>query len=89
MLPEDMKESFSPYFFKTQEDEYLWKIVKAADKISALFKCIEEEKSGNHEFSSALCSTKKAIEKMNLPEADAFLEEFMEAYKLNLDEQSI
>ena len=89
MLPEDMKESFSPYFFKTQEDEYLWKIVKAADKISALFKCIEEEKSGNHEFSSALCSTKNAIEKMNLPEADAFLEEFMEAYKLNLDEQSI
>ncbi len=89
MLPEDMKESFSPYFFKTEEDGYLWKIVKAADKISALFKCIEEEKSGNHEFSSALCSTKKAIEKMNLPEADAFLEEFMEAYKLNLDEQSI
>ena len=89
MLPEDMKESFSPYFFKTQEDEYLWKIVKAADKISALFKCIEEEKSGNHEFSSAHCSTKKAIEKMNLQEADAFLEEFMEAYKLNLDEQSI
>ena len=89
MLPEDMKESFSPYFFKREEDGYLWKIVKAADKISALFKCIEEEKSGNHEFSSALCSTKKAIEKMNLPEADAFLEEFMEAYKLNLDEQSI
>lgn len=89
MLPEDMKESFSPYFFKTKEDGYLWKIVKAADKISALFKCIEEEKSGNHEFSSALCSTKNAIEKMNLPEADAFLEEFMEAYKLNLDEQSI
>ena len=54
-----------------------------------MFKCIEEEKSGNHEFSSALCSTKNAIEKMNLPEADAFLEEFMEAYKLNLDEQSI
>ncbi len=89
MLPGDMKESFRPYFFKKEEDEYLWKIVKAADKISALIKCIEEEKSGNHEFSSALSSTKKAIEKMNLPEADAFLEEFLGAYSLNLDEQSI
>ncbi len=89
MLPEDMRDSFSPCFFKREEDEYLWRIVKAADKISALIKCIEEEKSGNHEFSSALCSIQSAIEEMNLPEAKAFLAEFIEAYKLNLDEQSL
>lgn len=88
MLPEDMKSTFRPYFFKEEGDEYLWKIVKAADKISALIKCIEEEKSGNREFSSALLSTKKAIEKMELPEADAFLEEFIDAFSLSLDEQS-
>ncbi len=88
MLPEDMKNTFRTYFFKENEDEYLWKIVKAADKISALIKCIEEEKGGNREFSSALVSTKKAIEKMELPEANAFLEEFIDAFSLSLDEQS-
>ena len=88
MLPEDMKESYSPFFFKAEEDEYLWKIVKAADKISALIKCIEEEKAGNREFSKALESTRSAIQKMQLPEADAFLEEFIEAFSLSLDEQS-
>lgn len=88
MLPDDMKQSFCPFFFKEEGDEYLWKIVKAADKISALIKCIEEEKSGNREFSHALESTKKSIEKMNLPEADAFLDEFIEAFSLSLDEQN-
>lgn len=88
MLPDDMKQSFCPFFFKEEGDEYLWKIVKAADKISALIKCIEEEKGGNREFSHALESTKKSIEKMNLPEADAFLDEFIEAFSLSLDEQN-
>lgn len=88
MLPQDMRESYSPFFFKREEDEYLWKIVKAADKISALIKCIEEEKAGNREFSKALESTKSAIKKMQLPEADEFLCEFIEAFSLSLDEQS-
>ena len=88
MLPDDMKQSFRPFFFKEEGDEYLWKIVKAADKISALIKCIEEEKGGNREFSHALESTKKSIEKMNLPEANAFLDEFIEAFSLSLDEQN-
>ena len=88
MLPEDMKEVYSPFFFKAEGDEYLWKIVKAADKISALIKCIEEEKAGNREFSKALEATRAAIEKMQLPEADAFLEEFLDSFSLSLDEQS-
>ena len=88
MLPEDMKGVYSPFFFKAEGDEYLWKIVKAADKISALIKCIEEEKAGNREFSKALEATRAAIEKMQLPEADAFLEEFLGSFSLSLDEQS-
>ncbi len=88
MLPQDMQKSYSPFFFKEEGDAYLWRIVKAADKISALIKCIEEEKGGNREFSKALESTKSAIEKMQLPEADAFLNEFIEAFSLSLDEQS-
>lgn len=88
MLPEDMKSSYKPYFFQSKEDGYLWKIVKAADKISALIKCIEEQSAGNREFGKALEGTKKAIEKMNLPEADAFVEEFIESFYLSLDEQN-
>ena len=88
MLPEDMKSSYRPYFFQSEEDGYLWKIVKAADKISALIKCIEEQSAGNREFGKALEGTKKAIEKMNLPEANAFVEDFIESFYLSLDEQN-
>ena len=85
-LPEDMKETYSPFFFKEEGDEYLWKIVKAADKISALIKCIEETAGGNRDFAAALESTKMHIEKLNLPEANCFLDEFIESFALNLDE---
>lgn len=88
MLPEDMRAYYESAFFKREEDGYLWKIVKAADKISALIKCIEEKKAGNSEFSKALESSQKAIEKMNIPEADEFMKEFIPAFYLSLDEQN-
>ncbi len=85
MLPEDIRESYKEYFFKNEKDEELWKLVKAADKLSALVKCIEEENFGNREFSSAKEATRMAIKEMNLPEADEFLREFMPSYSLTLD----
>ena len=88
MLPEDMRAYYSSAFFKSDEDEYLWKFVKAADKISALIKCIEEKNAGNREFEKALVSTEEAIKRMSLPEADVFLEEFIPAFYLSLDEQN-
>lgn len=88
MLPEDMREYYDDAFFKKEEDEYLWQLVKAADKIAALIKCIEEKNAGNREFEKALSSTQSAIEKMKLPEADAFIEEFIPAFYLSLDEQN-
>lgn len=88
MLPEDMREYYESAFFPRKEDEYLWKIVKAADKISALIKCIEEKNAGNREFEKAFLSTQQAIKKMELPEADAFVEEFIPPFYLSLDEQS-
>lgn len=88
MLPEDMRAYYESAFFPRQEDEYLWKLVKAADKISALIKCIEEKNAGNNEFGKALESTRASIEKMNLPEADVFLKEFIPSFYLSLDEQS-
>ncbi|MDD6146675.1 MAG: 5'-deoxynucleotidase [Oscillospiraceae bacterium] len=88
MLPEDMQDYYRSAFFQAPEDEYLWKIVKAADKISALIKCIEEQKAGNNEFGKALESTKKSIEKMELPEAEVFIREFIPGFYLSLDEQN-
>lgn len=89
MLPDDMREYYESAFFKKEEDEYLWKIVKAADKISALIKCTEEEKAGNKEFAQAYESTKKAIENMNMPEADEFIREFLPSFSLSLDQQNL
>ena len=86
MLPDDMREYYSSAFFRKEEDEYLWKLVKAADKISALIKCIEEKKAGNSEFSKALESTLSSIEEMELPEADEFMKEFIPSFYLSLDE---
>ncbi len=88
MLPEELKDDFSPLFFKEESDEYLWKIVKAADKISALTKCLEEKKAGNREFDSALVSTEKAIREMKMEEADFFLDTFISSFSLTLDEQN-
>lgn len=88
MLPEDMEKYYESAFFKAEGDEYLWQIVKAADKISALIKCIEEKNAGNNEFGKALESTRVSIDSMAMPEVDAFLEEFLPSFYLSLDEQN-
>ena len=61
-------------------------MLKAADKISALIKCVEEENSGNREFSKAKISIMESIEKMDIPEAKTFVEEFLPSYGLTIDE---
>lgn len=88
MLPEDLREDFWPVYFKGdgEEEAYLWRLVKAADKLSALIKCIEEQKTGNREFDSARISTEEALTVMKLPEVGCFMEEFLPAYEKNLDE---
>ena len=88
MLPDDLKADYSPFFFKEEKDEYLWKIVKAADKISALTKCLEEKKAGNREFESALISTEKSLREMKMEETDYFLDTFLDSFSLTLDEQN-
>ncbi|MBE5935553.1 MAG: 5'-deoxynucleotidase [Lachnospiraceae bacterium] len=88
MLPEDMRESYKSIFFKTEEDEYLWKLVKGADKISALIKCMEEMNTGNTEFRSAKASLEKSIDQMELPEIEVFIKDFLPAYGNTLDELS-
>ena len=88
MLPEDLREEYAPFFIKQEQDRELWRFVKAADKISALTKCIEESKAGNAEFDSAAKTLKKAVDDMNMPEAECFIDEFLASYSLTLDEMT-
>lgn len=92
-LPEDLQEAYEPLLCTPQEegdpsDACLRRLVKAADKMSALIKCIEERQSGNQEFVSAQESTREKLEEMaaELPEVGDFLREFLPAYGHTLDE---
>lgn len=83
-LPEDFRDDFRQ-LLTGDEDEELIPLLKAADKLSALIKCIEERKAGNTEFREAESSTRKRIIESNVPEAEVFMEEFLPAYELTLD----
>lgn len=85
-LPKDLRPAYEGLFLKRDEDQQLWKLVKAADKLSALIKCIEEEKAGNNEFSSAKRTIEAAVEQMGLKEVEIFKEEFLNPYYDTLDE---
>ena len=84
MLPEQLRASFAPLVHES--DETVHDIVKAADKLSAHIKCIEELKAGNLEFESAAKQTYEALEQMHLPELDWFMEHCLPAFRKNLDE---
>ena len=86
MLPETMREAYREIFEKQEEDAYLWKLVKAADKLSAYIKCVEEEQAGNREFLSAKEMALETVKKLALPETELFLQYFIDAYGKNLDE---
>lgn len=87
MLPDDFRDEMSQILkMEGAEDDELKKFVKAADKFSALIKCIDEIRMGNDEFRQAEKTIRKAIDNMNLPEAKVFSEEFLPAFSLTLDE---
>lgn len=88
MLPEEFTEDYKPLFEHSDEDKELWALVKAADKISALIKCIEETRMGNREFDIALKSQEKLIDEIQLDEVKYFKENFLPAYYLTLDEHT-
>ena len=83
-LPDDLKDIFNP-LLTGEEDEELKPLIKSADKLSALIKCIEERKAGNMEFREAEAATRKRILEANIPEAEIFLDEFIPAYEMTLD----
>lgn len=88
LLPDDFKEDFEAIIkINSDEDKNLAPFVKAADKFSALIKCIDEMRMGNDEFRKAKEATEAAIRSMNMPECDVFEHEFLPSYYLSLDEQ--
>ncbi len=89
MLPGYMRKYYEPLLFPAEVGQNeLYKLIKAADKLSAFIKCIEEEKAGNHEFSTARQTTFDSLRKMNLPEVEIFIRDFLPAYSKTLDELS-
>ncbi|MBO5953171.1 MAG: 5'-deoxynucleotidase [Oscillospiraceae bacterium] len=84
MLPAELAQSYRALVL--EEDREVLPTVKAADKLSAYIKCIEEQKAGNTEFDSAAAATMEAMEAMGLPELDWFIANCLEAFALNLDQ---
>ena len=84
MLPRELRGAYAPVL--TEVDPETARLVKAADKLSAYIKCVEELKAGNLEFREAAAQTRKALEGYGLPEAAYFLETFMDSFSLTLDE---
>lgn len=84
MLPPQLRDSYEHLVL--EDDQEVLPIVKAADKLSAYIKCVEEQKAGNTEFDSAAQQTMQAMQAMQLPELDWFISECLEAFSLNLDQ---
>ena len=85
MLPPELQSSFEPIMIGDAAKE-LHPIVKAADKLSAYIKCIEERKAGNNEFLSAEKQTRESLLHSDLPEVKYFMENFIPAFEKTLDE---
>ena len=86
ILPEDLRGEYEAIFEPTDEYKYEKALVKAADKLSAYIKCLDEKKAGNNEFLQAEKATFKAVKELNLEEVEVFMKEFMPAYSRTLDE---
>ena len=90
LLPEDFRDEYTSVIKQTGSgDEQLHRFVKAADRFSALIKCVDELRMGNDEFRKAKESIETSIHAMQLPEAEVFFEEFMPSFYLSLDEQDV
>lgn len=85
MLPEEMKGAIAPFVLADENSEE-YKIVKAADRLSAYLKCVEELKCGNGEFAKAKNSIEQDLKSRNMPEVEYFFQHFIPAFDLTLDE---
>ena len=86
LLPAELAAELTPCMDGSVLTAEEHRLLKAADRLSALIKCTEEQRSGNHEFDAALTQQRAALQAMQCPEADWFLEHCLPCYTQNLDE---
>ena len=86
MVPDALKDDYRPLLFAADADRAHWQLVKAADKICAYVKCLEEVAAGNNEFVQAEKALRAAVDGLDLPEARYFLETFGPSFRLTLDD---
>lgn len=86
MLPPDIQPALAPYLDESGLNEEERRLLKAADRLSAIIKCTEECRTGNREFASALEQQMQALTDMHCPAADDFVRTMLPCYEQNLDE---
>jgi len=86
MIPEALKADYQGLFFAEATDQEARDLVKAADKLCAYLKCLEEIGAGNQEFAKAEKALKASVEELDLPEVRYFLETFVPSFRLTIDE---
>ena len=86
MLPRELRPDYRSVLFREAGDADAWELVKAADKVSAYTKCLEELKAGNQEFAKAKESLEREIADLGQAEVDYFMREFVHSFTLALDE---
>ena len=84
MLPPALRESYEHLVLEDEKEALPF--IKAADKLSAYIKCLEEQKAGNTDFDFAAIQTWNSMQEMNRPELNWFLDNCLEAFTLNLDQ---
>lgn len=87
-LPEELTGDYSDILLFEELDAQAKQIVKAADKLCAYLKCVEEFKNGNNEFKKALESSQKIVAELgeNVPEVKWFMENVASSYEKSIDE---
>jgi 5'-deoxynucleotidase len=90
MLPDGLKDDYRDILYRGGEgDAELWRLVKAADAICAYIKCLEEIAGGNTEFATAAKSTRSKLEAIDMPEVGVFINDYIGAFSLSLDDYGI
>ena len=86
MVPSELQDDFRAYFIANEADPAEYQLVKAADKLCAYLKCLEEISSGNQEFIKAEKALRTSVDELDLPEVHYFVKTFVPSFRLTLDE---
>ncbi len=85
-LPEEFRAAYRPSLFPADADAASWRLVKAADKLCAWLKCVEERRGGNRDFALAEEAIRRQLDGMGMEEVEYFMEHFAPGFSLTLDE---